>query len=85
MDFSDALRELKAGKKLARDGWNGKGQFAYLVPANSYPAQTEAAKATFGEMVPYRAYLALKTTQNDVATWVPSISDLLADDWNVAE
>ena len=32
-------------------------------------------------MIPYRAYLALKTVDNKVATWVPSISDVLSDDW----
>lgn len=83
MNFGEALRLLKDGKRVARSGWNGKGMFAYLVPAASYPVQTGAAKAYFGEnaMVPYRAYLALKTADDDVATWAPSCSDVLADDW----
>lgn len=81
MDFSQALFLLKQGKKLARKGWNATGQFIYLVSANSYPAQTEAAKAHFGDMVPYEAYIALKTVRNTVATWAPSIGDVLADDW----
>lgn len=83
MNFGEALQCLKDGKRVARTGWNGKGMFAYLVPAASYPVQTGAAKAHFGEgaMVPYRAYLALKTADNDVATWAPSCSDVLAEDW----
>jgi hypothetical protein len=44
MDFCQALVELKTDKKIARSGWNGKGMWLYLVPANSYPAQTKAAK-----------------------------------------
>jgi Protein of unknown function (DUF2829) len=81
--FSAALVVLKDGGRVARSGWNGNGMFAYLVPAASYPVQTGAAKAHFGEgsLVPYRAYLALKTAQEDVATWVPSVSDVLAEDW----
>lgn len=61
--------------------------FAYIVPAASYPAQTGAAKQHFGEnaMVPYRAYWALKTAQEDVATWTPSGSDTLADDWCILD
>lgn len=61
--------------------------FAYIVPAASYPAQTGAAKAHFGEngMVPYRAYWALKTAQDDVATWTPSGSDTLAEDWVILD
>ena len=63
------------------------GMFAYIVPANTYPAQTEIAKAWFGEngMVPYRAYWALKTAQEDVATWSPSGSDSLAEDWIILD
>lgn len=80
-DFSFALKALLAGRKITRSGWNGKDQFVYYVPANTYKAQTEAALETFGENVFYRAYFALKTVQNDVAVWVPSVSDILAEDW----
>lgn len=85
MNFEDALTALKIGKRVSRSGWNGKGMFAYLVPEASYPVQTGAAKEHFGEgaMVPYRAYLALKTVDDDVAVWVPSVSDILANDWQV--
>ena len=85
MNFGDALKELKAGKRVQRAGWNGKGMFAYLVPAAKYPVQIGAAKAHFGEgaMVPYNPYLAIKNVDESVSTWVPSINDCLADDWQV--
>ena len=87
LSFGMAIEALKLGEKVARAGWNGAGQFVYLVPAASYPAQTGIAKAHFGAdaMVPYRAYLALKTAQGDVATWAPSVSDCLAGDWQIVE
>ena len=87
LSFGEAIEAAKQGFKIARTGWNGSGMFAYIVPANSYPAQTGVAKEHFGEnaMVPYRAYWALKTAQNDVATWSPSGSDSLAEDWIVVE
>lgn len=87
MTFGHALEAMKAGRRVSRDGWNGKGMFAYLVPAASYPVQTGAAKAHFGEgsMVPYNAYLALKTVNDTVSTWVPSVNDCLAEDWNVLD
>jgi hypothetical protein len=83
--FEEALLALKDGKRITRTGWNAGGMFAYLVPAASYPVQTGAAKEYFGEgaMVPYRAYFALKTVDNDIATWVPSTSDILETDWQV--
>lgn len=85
--FGSAVAALKQGYKVARSGWNGNGQFVYYVPESSYPAQTGIAKSHFGEnaMVPYRAYLALKTAQEDIATWAPSTSDTLAEDWTTIE
>ena len=86
MTFGLATEAAKKGLKVARIGWNGAGMFAYIVPANSYPAQTEAAKSHFGDnLVPYRQYWALKTAQDDVATWAPSGSDSLAEDWVIVE
>lgn len=84
-NFGQALSELKAGARLARAGWNGKGLFVYLVPPASYAVQTGAAKAYFGEgsVVPYNAYFAIKNVDDTVSTWVPSVNDCLADDWEV--
>lgn len=86
MSFSSALESLKRGKKICRSGWNGKGMFIYLVPANSYPAQTGVAKEHFGEdaMVPYGAYVAMKTVDGNVVPWLASQTDLLSDDWILA-
>lgn len=96
MNFGEALIELKAGNKVSRAGWNGKGMFLYYVPANSYPAQTDVAKAYWkdrqpiqGEnsvspiMVPYGAYIAMKTAQGNVVPWLASQTDVLADDWGL--
>lgn len=81
MNFGEALEHLKTGGRVARTGWNNHDQYVYRVPAAKYPAATHSAKIEFGEMVPYRAYLALKTPDGDVATWAPSCSDALAEDW----
>lgn len=85
LNFGDALKALKAGSKVARTGWNGKGMFVYFVPASSYPAQTGAAKAHFGDdaMVPYSAYVAMKTADDKVVPWLASQTDVLAEDWVV--
>lgn len=87
LTFGLAVEAMKLGKRVARAGWNGTGMFAYYVPAASYPAKTGVAKKFFGEgaLVPYRAYMALKTAQGDVATWTPSGSDALAEDWYILD
>lgn len=80
-----AITEMKKGNRVSRQGWNGKNMYLYYVPADRYPARTEAAREEFGEIVPYRAYIAMKTAQNDVVPWVASQSDVLAYDWGVVE
>ncbi len=82
MNFGKALEAIKAGKKISREGWNGGGQFAWHVPDGKYPARMEAIKGHFdADLVPYAAYFALKNAQGNVVPWVPSIGDILAEDW----
>lgn len=89
--FGQAIQAAKSGKKVARKGWNGQGMFVYYVPAASYPAMTEIGKeisrlrSDLEGKVQYREYLALKTAQGDVATWSPSGSDSLAEDWMIID
>ena len=89
ISFGQAIKAMKKGHKVARNGWNGKDMFTYYVPANSYHVSGNANETMKGvfpdDMVPYRHYLALKTAQNDVATWSPSTSDALANDWFIVE
>ncbi len=87
MDFSEALKEVKDGAKIARKNWNAAGQFVYHVPAAEYPAMTQVAKEEFGDhaMVPYTAYLAIKTVQGTVAPWLASQTDVLAEDWYIVD
>ena len=88
MNFGDAIHMLKAGKKVSRAGWNGKGMFVYYVPAAFYPAQRNNNGTMLGifpdDMVPYAPYFAIKNVNNTVSTWVPSINDCLAEDWQEA-
>lgn len=86
-DIGYAVKQMLNGEKVRRAGWNGKGMFIYHVPANSYPAQTGAAKSYFvgNALVPYKAYIAMKTVDGDVVPWLCSQTDLLATDWEIAE
>lgn len=81
MNFSEALTELKGGKALHRSGWAGQGMFIYYVPEGEYPAQTDVIKKVFKDKVPYGAYIAMKTRDNNVVPWLASQTDLLAEDW----
>ena len=89
MDFGYAVKMMKEGKRVERAGWNGKGMFLYYVPENKYPASRNEYGTMIGvfedDMVPYREYIALKTVDNQVVPWAPSISDALAEDWQIVE
>lgn len=85
MKFNEALDKLLKGSKLTRQGWNRKNQFIYYVPQGSYKPCTEIAEQLVNEqgLVEYKPYIALKTVQDQVVPWTPSISDVLAEDWMV--
>ena len=84
-DFGYVIKMLKEGHKVARHGWNGKGMFLYYVAENKYPVELNvksAVKGMFeGDLVPYGAYIAMKTAQNNVVPWLASQTDVLAEDW----
>lgn len=90
MDFGDALRALKAGKKVARFGWNGKGMWLSLScdgmrevaaenfwsPHNAAFARENGGKAT---VLPS---ITMKTATGEILMgWLASQSDMLAEDW----
>lgn len=85
MNFGRALEILKEGSRVAREGWNGKGMFVYLVGAGRYPPSTDAGYKIAAEqedgLVPYKPYLAMKTVDGEVVPWLASQTDILADDW----
>ena len=88
MNFSQALDAMKLGSKIARDGWNGKGMFAFMQ--KGYPDgiginknTSEATGIPEGTVCAFRPYFMLYTAQQDFAHWVPSGSDILAEDWQI--
>ena len=83
MDFGNAVRELKAGKKVARAGWNGKGMFVFLVPGSNFKVNRPPLLGIYpeGTEINYRPHIDLKGADGSVSTWAPSCSDALAEDW----
>ena len=85
MDFGEALHLLKEGKKLAREGWNGKGMFIVFVPSKVINLN-EKFKELFGkDKVEFNQHFVIKNVDGSVSTWVPSANDCLAEDWYVAD
>lgn len=84
-NIGEAIEGVKNGKKFARSGWNGKNVFIYYVRENKYPVERNSNSPVKGEfendMVPYQAYVAMKTADGTVVPWLCSQTDLLAEDW----
>ena len=88
MNFSEALNAVKAGKRIARSGWNGKGMFLYLNPASDVvvsEGRPMAAGIPVGTPVHCNPYIMMKTADSNttVVPWLASQTDILADDWSV--
>lgn len=88
MDFSEALRHVKLGNKICRDGWNGRGMFVVYqkgypdgIPCNKQTA--EAWGMNEGDLFKCRPYLQIKNVDGSHSMWVPSIGDVLATDWRL--
>lgn len=81
--FSTALELLKQGQKICRKGWNGKGMWlSYLDPYHNNQfsiTEKDGAEGTFSP------YIGMKTADNKYVPWLASQTDLLADDWMIAE
>lgn len=83
MNFSDTLNEIKAGKRVARSGWNGKDMFLFLVPGSRFTVNRAPLLGIYpeGTVIEYHAHIDMKTAQGYVVPWLASQADLLAEDW----
>lgn len=71
MNFGDALAMVKAGRKVARAGWNGKGMWLELQRPDSGSRMT-------------LPYIFMKTVDDNLVPWLASQTDMLAEDWRLA-
>lgn len=87
LSFSAALESVKAGKKISREGWNGKGMFAFLVPGSNFKVDRAPLNTMYdaGTKVTYRPHIDLKAVDGTVGVWNPNMMDILADDWLIVE
>lgn len=85
MDFSQALLELKAGKKVSRSGWNGKNMFLFLVNGSTFKVNRPPLLSIYpeGTEINYHAHVDMKTADGMIVPWLCSQTDMLAEDWGV--
>ena len=88
LTFGLAIEAAKMGKKIFRSGWNGLGMFVVYqkgypqgIPANKQTA--EAWNMNEGDSFICNPYLQIKCANRSHSMWVPSINDVLAEDWSI--
>ena len=95
MNFGQAIRVMKKGSKVARNGWNGKGMFiVYMEPLNLPAFSTQGTEKKvndrtakwIGKDTPLEVlpYFAMYTADGKwLPGWLASQTDMLAEDWMV--
>jgi hypothetical protein len=92
-DIGWAVQQAKNGKRVTRAGWNAKGQWIAFSPGSLIdythfwaPANKQYAKEQPGGNAEVFSAMTLKNAQGQIVMgWVPSTTDLLMQDWEIAE
>lgn len=82
--FSDAIRYLKRGMKVARKGWNGKNQYIQLATNISYMTADKAVFNCDHDAIGNKAIAFVGTSGTQIG-WLASQADMLAEDWVFVE
>ena len=97
MSFGDAIEILKQGGAIRRSGWNGKGLMVFKqVPAHiesdvipkmqSLPQSAKDLILKGKGFIDYTSQCLIYNENTGRAdSWVPSISDVFADDWEIVQ
>lgn len=93
MNIGEAVQELKAGKRVARAGWNGKGMWLAYSPGAPEGLYYESFWAPPNALFAYHQpdqkakvlpCITMKTATGEILMgWLASQTDLLAEDWEV--
>lgn len=98
MSFGHAIEAMRAGHKVARAGWNGKGMWIALTPGSMF----DAAHAKPGHAAAHRAaeltegglrgainlmpHIDMRAADGSIVVgWLASQTDMLALDWRIVE
>ena len=97
MSFGDAIEILKQGGAIRRSGWNGKGLMVFKqVPAHiesdiiskmqSLPQSAKDLIVKDKGFIDYTSQCLIYNENTGRAdSWVPSISDVFAEDWEIIQ
>jgi hypothetical protein len=94
LNFGQAIEALKQGKRVARQGWNGKNMFLFLLPAGIVPVKAihdpalreVIEKEVGGETFEALGSIRMFTADKKILTgWLASQTDMLSEDWVILD
>ena len=71
-NFGQAIEALKQGKRVTRQGWNGKGMFLELQVPDAHSKMT-------------LSYIFMYTACKNRVPWLASQTDILSNDWCILD
>jgi hypothetical protein len=83
-DFGKAIQYLKQGKKVQREGWNGKNQYIELATNISYKNNNNETVNAEHDAIGNKA-IAFVGTSGVQLGWLASQADMLAEDWKIVK
>ena len=82
--FGEAISNLKRGKRVQRQGWNGKNQYIELAERVAYiNAKGEIINEGHSDIG--NKVIAFVGTSGVQLGWLASQADMLAEDWKIVE
>lgn len=85
LTFGLVIEALKQGKKVAREGWNGKNMFLEMVSHRISKNQKGLIYDVAGNEYEELPWIGMKTVDNKFVPWLASQTDMLAEDWIIVE
>ena len=83
MGFDEAIKAIKEGLKVAREGWNGKNQYIQLGFVHEF-VTPNGYRHNYHEEIGNKVIVFNGTSGTQVG-WLASQADMLADDWKIVE
>jgi hypothetical protein len=98
--YGSALEAVQQGKRIAREGWNGKGMFVFMRPGDKLPfgvisqvkSLPDSVKAFLLNLpheqgtIEFLPYLCMWAASGQIVNgWLASQTDMLATDWVVLD
>lgn len=88
MSFGEAITHLKAGRRVARSGWNGKNMWLALQPGSTITPEQAREGATLWRAaegpteIKILPHIDMRAADGSIVVgWLASQTDMLADDW----